>query len=157
MKVKKRDGQIVEFDISKIIEAISGANQDVKGREKANIANKKEIAKSIQEMDKDIILASLILHDTYKHGTIESKYTIVEHSLVAAQAVRNSKGIIKQEWRELIANNISTHMGRWTKNYKSGQDVLTPPKSGMQKFVHQCDYMASRKCLLFDFDAELSK
>ena len=34
MQVKKRDGTIVNFDISKITEAISGANQDVKGKEK---------------------------------------------------------------------------------------------------------------------------
>lgn len=55
MQVKKRDGNIVDFDISKIIEAISGANQDVKGREKASIANKKEIAKFVQDINKDII------------------------------------------------------------------------------------------------------
>ena len=55
MKVEKRDGRIVDFDVSKIIEAISGANQDVKGREKASIANKKNIAKSIKEIDKNII------------------------------------------------------------------------------------------------------
>lgn len=60
--------------------------------------------------EQDIILASLILHDTYKHGVIESKYTITEHPLVAAQAVKNSKGVIKQEWRELISENIKTHM-----------------------------------------------
>ena len=48
MKVKKRDGKLVKFDQNKIIEAISGANQDVKGREKATIANKKEIANYIK-------------------------------------------------------------------------------------------------------------
>ena len=69
MKVKKRDGQIVEFDISKIIEAISGANQDVKGREKANIANKKEIAKYIKSLNKDII-------------TVEEIQDIVEKQLM---------------------------------------------------------------------------
>ena len=36
MKVIKRDGEIVEFDVNKIMEAISGANRDVKGREKAS-------------------------------------------------------------------------------------------------------------------------
>ena len=55
MKVKKRDGKLVKFDQNKIIEAISGANQDVKGREKASIANKKEIVKYIKALNKDII------------------------------------------------------------------------------------------------------
>ena len=55
MKVKKRDGSIVNFDGSKIIEAISGANQDVKGREKATIQNKKEIEKFVKSLDKEVI------------------------------------------------------------------------------------------------------
>ena len=50
MKVVKRDGQIVKFDVNKIMEAISGANRDVKGREKASIANKKEIVKYIKAL-----------------------------------------------------------------------------------------------------------
>lgn len=105
----------------------------------------------------DIILASLILHDTYKHGLNGSQYTVTEHPIIAAEQVIKSQGVIKQEWRELIAENIKTHMGRWTFDYKSRREVLTAPQTGMQKFVHQCDYLASRKCLLFDFDAELSK
>ena len=53
MQVKKRDGQIVKFDANKIMEAISGANRDVKGREKASIANKKEIVKFMMNYDID--------------------------------------------------------------------------------------------------------
>ena len=46
---------------------------------------------------------------------------------------------------------IKYHMGPWTKNYK-GEEVLTPPKSKYQKFVHMCDYLASRKFLDVKFD-----
>ena len=69
MKVKKRDGKLVKFDQNKIIEAISGANQDVKGREKASIANKKEIVKYIKALNKDII-------------TVEEIQDIVEKQLM---------------------------------------------------------------------------
>lgn len=105
----------------------------------------------------DLILASLILHDSRKHGNAGSKWTVVEHPLLAAQAVRTSAGTLNKEWKEIIAQNIETHMGKWTKDYKSGKEVLQAPKTGMQKFVHQCDYLASRKCLEFNFEAELSK
>lgn len=105
----------------------------------------------------DLILASLILHDTRKHGNNGSRYTVVEHPLLAAEAVRNSSGTINPEWREIIAKNIETHMGKWNTDYKSGKEVLPVPQTGMQKFVHQCDYLASRKCLEFNFSVELSK
>lgn len=105
----------------------------------------------------DIIIGSLILHDTYKHGLNGSKYTVVEHPIIAAEQVMKSKGVIKQEWRELISNNIRTHMGRFNTDYKTQREVLEKPKTGMQNFVHMCDYLASRKCLEFNFNAELSK
>lgn len=89
----------------------------------------------------DIIIGSLILHDTYKHGLNGSKYTVVEHPIIAAERVMKSKGVIKQEWRELISNNIRTHMGRFNTDYKTGREVLEKPKTGMQNFVHMCDYL----------------
>lgn len=107
--------------------------------------------------EQDLIIASLIMHDTYKKGNIENKYTLTEHPLIAAQAVRTCKAEINPEWREILMKNISTHMGRWTRDFKSGMNVLEPPKNGMQKFVHMCDYLASRKCLEFNFEAPLSK
>ena len=51
----------------------------------------------------------------------------------------------------LICRCIETHMGPWTTNYK-GEDVLSPPKDKYQRFVHMCDYLASRKFLDIKFD-----
>lgn len=93
----------------------------------------------------DLILASLILHDSRKHGDNGSKWTVVEHPLLAANAVRNSAGTLKQEWKEIIAKNIETHMGKWTQDYKTGKEVLPKPQTGMQNFVHQCDYLRLSK------------
>lgn len=109
------------------------------------------------ETQQDLILASIILHDTYKHGLNHSRYTVFDHPIIAAEQVIKSNGVIKQEYRETISENIKTHMGKWTRDYKSGKEILEKPKTGMQNFVHMCDYLASRKCLEFDFNAELSQ
>ena len=42
-------------------------------------------------------------------------------------------------------------MGSWTKDY-NGVEVLEKPKTKYQNFVHMCDYLASRKCLLVPFN-----
>ena len=41
-------------------------------------------------------------------------------------------------------------MGPWTKDYK-GNEVLPKPVNKYQKFVHMCDYLASRKFLNINF------
>lgn len=109
------------------------------------------------EIEQDLILASLILHDSYKHGKNGSAYTVAEHPIIASQEVLNFSSDIPEEYKKRIASNISSHMGQWNFDYKSKREILPLPKSGMQNFVHMCDYLASRKCLEFNFDAELSK
>lgn len=52
MKVIKRDGQIVRFNQNKIIEAISKANKSVCKQERANLNERKEIAKNIKSLKK---------------------------------------------------------------------------------------------------------
>ena len=42
-------------------------------------------------------------------------------------------------------------MGPWTKDY-NGVEVLEKPKTKYQNFVHMCDFLASRKCLLVPFN-----
>ena len=107
------------------------------------------------DIEKDLIIASLILHDTYKHGKNNSAYTMAEHPIIASQEILNSPLEIEQEYREIIANNISTHMGQWNTDYKTQKEILPLPKTKMQNFVHICDYLASRKCLEFNFNCEL--
>ena len=52
-----------------------------------------------------------------------------------------------------MASAIKTHMGPWTTDY-SGNEVLERPQTKYQNFVHMCDYLASRKCILVPFDKE---
>ena len=51
-----------------------------------------------------------------------------------------------------MADVIKTHMGPWTVDY-NGNEVLEKPKTKYQNFVHMCDFLASRKCLLVPFDS----
>ena len=44
-------------------------------------------------------------------------------------------------------------MGQWnTDRYKN--EIMPKPKKSIESFVHLCDYLASRKYLLFDFGAD---
>lgn len=107
MQVRKRDGTIVNFDISKITEAISGANQDVKGREKASIANKKEIAKYIQNINKDIISVEEIQDIVEKKLMELGKFELAKQYII----FREKKNLVRainttdDEIKELIGGN----------------------------------------------------
>ena len=107
MKVKKRDGSIVNFDGSKIIEAISGANQDVKGREKATIQNKKEIEKFVKSLDKEVISVEEIQDIVEKKLMEFGKYELAKQYIV----YREKKNLVRainttdDEIKELIGGN----------------------------------------------------
>ena len=107
MKVVKRDGEIVKFNANKIIEAISGANRDVKGREKASIANKKEIVKYIKALNKDIITVEEIQDIVEKQLMEIGKFELAKQYIV----YREKKNIVRainttdDEIKELISGN----------------------------------------------------
>ena len=52
---------------------------------------------------------------------------------------------------EFICNVIESHMGPWNKDYK-GNEVLPKPVNKYQRFVHMCDFLASRKFLNTKFN-----
>ena len=100
--------------------------------------------------EKDLIIVATLLHDGLKCGKEKEKYTRFDHPLLAASFVRENSTLPKEDI-ELISNMISTHMGIWTKDY-NGNEVLTKPKDKYQRFVHMCDYIASRKFLNVEFN-----
>lgn len=109
---------------------------------------------------KDIILSALILHDGCKHGIVMQKYTVAEHPLelvTFANQQGDVKALLSEDLFEKIMDGIKTHMGFFNTDFKTKREVLPKPDKGYQNFIHLCDYLASRKCLLFDFDVALSK
>ena len=103
--------------------------------------------------EKDLMIMALILHDGLKRGLKEEKYTRFDHPILMANYIEDNKDKLKltDEERELVCSTIKTHMGPWVTDY-NGNEVLEKPKTKYQNFVHMCDYLASRKALLLEFD-----
>ena len=102
---------------------------------------------------KDIIIISLLIHDGLKHGFIFDKYSKFEHPLFIGELLDNIKNELTLTDDELdeIKNNVASHMGKYNTNNYS--DVVLPlPETVSEKFVHMCDFLASRKQIHFDFD-----
>lgn len=105
---------------------------------------------------KDMMLVSMIAHDFFKHGleAQAGKYTVAEHPLVCADFIKNDAelcAMLEPEQIDFIYACIASHMGQWNTDYRSRREILPKPKTGSQNFVHLCDYLASRKYLIFDF------
>jgi hypothetical protein len=113
------------------------------------------------ELEKDMITSALILHDGVKSGIEKQKYSIATHPIemvaFCKQQPEEIKELIGKEVFDKIMDLIATHMGCYTKDYRSNKDVLEQPKTAIQKFVFMCDYVVSRQCITHDFDAPLSK
>lgn len=103
--------------------------------------------------EKDMMIMALILHDGLKSGMLKEKYTRFDHPILMADYIMNNEEVLGLEVEEIefICDAIKTHMGPWTTDY-NGVEVLEKPKTKYQNFVHLCDFLASRKCLLIPFD-----
>ena len=100
------------------------------------------------ELERDEIMAAAILHDSYKYGDVKGKYTIADHAAFAANRVQQIGNDMKIP--TVIADLIFTHMGEWNVD-KNGKELAPKPTSDAQKFLHECDYLASRKPINIDF------
>lgn len=105
--------------------------------------------------EKDLMLMGLLIHDGLKLGHEKEKYTRFDHPILMADFMESEKEHLSltDEQRKLVCDVIKTHMGPWTTDY-NGNEVLEKPKTKYQNFVHMCDYLASRKCILVPFDKD---
>ena len=105
------------------------------------------------EEERDLMLTALILHDGQKQGKREGN-TVFDHPIHAANFVKQcyiETDLLNDDQMQLIYDCIATHMGQWN-TAKYSKVVLPMPKTKYQKFVHLCDYLASRKFLEMNFD-----
>lgn len=119
------------------------------------------------EIGKDCAYVALILHDSFKAFDSDPKHkTVFEHPLIAARmfkkivkeyVIENKDNISNTDMKVLkcsapiIHNAIASHMGQWnTAKYAKGIE-LPVPQTGLENFVHLCDYLSSRKFLEFNF------
>ncbi len=103
--------------------------------------------------EKDLMIMGLILHDGLKLGIDKEKYTRFDHPLLMKDYIKTNSDKLGLEATEIdfLGDVIKTHMGVWTTDY-NGNEVLEKPKTKYQSFVHMCDYLASRKCIILPFD-----
>lgn len=111
---------------------------------------------SYTDDEKDSIIVALIMHDSHKHGFTCEKYTRADHPVIAAKAVQAYCMQYNNTWApelgDLLGGLILTHMGQWNKDFRTKKEIMPKPKTSMQRFVHMCDYLASRKYLEFNFE-----
>lgn len=103
----------------------------------------------------DEIVAALIMHDSVKKGINGSAYTTTDHPLQASKFIRDMADKLNysnKDQVEFICGLIDSHMGQWNTAPRSTVEVLPKPKTLEQKFVHLCDYLASRKFLTVTLD-----
>lgn len=115
--------------------------------------NDQSIGGIFSDHEKDLILASILVHDGLKEGNPKQKFTIFDHPLVASAFVREHKGQLS--WSDtdvdMVCAMIESHMGPWNTNSYSSV-VLPVPRNRYQKFVHMCDFLSSRKFLDVKFE-----
>jgi len=109
----------------------------------------------ISEEELNYAISALIVHDGFKNGT-EGKYTVASHPVICGQ-------MLESILPEVVVNLVKSHMGQWNREWNTGNiaesqgEPVPVPKTKLQRFVHLCDYIASRKCLEFNFNVPLSK
>lgn len=108
---------------------------------------------TFSDNDKDLIIMALILHDGLKEGLEKEEYTRFDHPILISKFIKdnNDKAKLSEDDLYLITNMIESHMGQWNTN-KYSNVVLPLPKTKHQKFIHMCDYLASRKFLDVNFE-----
>ena len=105
--------------------------------------------------EKDIMLMTLILHDSLKSGLNHDKYTAFNHPILISNFVNDNKDKIEltDEELEMFRTCVESHMGGFPWNVNSyTNEELPEPKNKFQVFVHMCDYLSSRKYLDVKFN-----
>ncbi len=104
---------------------------------------------------RDLLILSLILHDGIKKGMPEGNYTALDHPNLIAKYIYDNKDKIGTYLTDgditFLMRCVKSHMGEWNKNM-DGKEILDKPVDKYQKFVHMCDYLASRKFLDVKFN-----
>ena len=117
------------------------------------LLNNNTIGCKFTDRDKDLIIMALTLHDGLKNGLEHDKYTKFDHPLLISKYIMENKDKLKMDIDDLrkMCSMIESHMGEWTyDNYKK-KEVLPKPKTAEQRFVHMCDFLASKKFIDVEF------
>lgn len=115
------------------------------------------------DIEKDIIITSLLLHDGMKCGENGSGTALLHPTIMADFIGNNSElnTLLDSEIIEKICGCISSHMGEFAYDYKDKykkNQLLPKPKGKLQTIVHLADYLCSRRYFAeFDFDIAIPR
>jgi len=111
-------------------------------------------SKENTNIDKDDVIIATLMHDSCKQGYEENGHTCFLHPVYASEFVRGLAECYFDEvplYVDKIISAIATHMGKWnTSKYEEGE--LLKPKTEFELLIHEADYIASRKYVLYDKD-----
>ncbi len=112
-----------------------------------------ETVNNFTDNDKDLIIMALIMHDGLKKGMVEEEYTRFDHPLLVSKLILEHSNELKMDINSVrrICSMIESHMGKWNTN-KYSKVELPIPRDEYQRYVHRCDYLASRNYLNVRFD-----
>lgn len=117
------------------------------------LLNNESIGNTFNDDEKDLIIIALIVHDGLKSGLEKSEYTKFEHPLLISKYIKDNSDKLLFTTGEinLLTNMIESHMGKWNTNSYSNV-ILPKPSNKYQRFVHMCDYLASKKFIKVEFE-----
>ena len=112
-----------------------------------------EINEAFNQKERDLIIMALIMHDGLKKGLVEEKHTRFDHPLLSSKLIMEHAKALKMSIDDvrMMCQMIESHMGKWNTN-KYSKVVLPVPSDKCGRFVHMCDYLASRSYLNVKFD-----
>jgi hypothetical protein len=118
------------------------------------------ICGKFSQRDRDCIISALILHDGFKSGLVQQSNTCSNHPTLVVEYLReyfthNMPNEDEYYAMEEVFPLIESHMGQWNTD-KDGKVILPLPASGPARYVHMCDYLASRKLIEINFDQCIS-
>lgn len=118
------------------------------------LLNNNTVGAKFSDKDKDLILMALVLHDGVKSGMEHSKYTKFDHPLLVSKLIMENKDKLSLEVDDMrkMCSMIESHMGEWNYDSYQQKELLPKPRTAEQRFVHMCDFLASRKFLDVKFE-----
>ena len=120
-----------------------------------DILNLEFSSDNFSDVEKDLIIMTLILHDGFKSGFPQEQYTRKDHPLIVGDFVLSNKDkiMMSDDHLDMVISMLKSHMGEWNKD-RTWKEVLPKPIEKRERFVHMCDYLSSRQYLDVKFDKD---
>lgn len=120
------------------------------------LLNNNCVGMKFNDVDRDLIIMALVLHDGLKHGPTHNKYSKAEHPLLVSKFIMENKDKLSLEVDDIrkMCSMIESHMGEWNYHPYTKEEILPIPRTAEQRFVHMCDYLASKKFLDVCFEGD---